>query len=231
MTTCPHCHRDAPLVYRGPLAYCTACGGVRTPLSGPSVNLAGKPLQMGGAVTRVVGWVVLLIGLATALGLWLLVGALATAAVAAAFAAPVALVALVAGLVLLRGGRSLRSSGEDTERATREQALLELAAHRGAITAGEAARSLGMDVAEADAMLTAMAKREPDRVAIDIDDQGRVWYRPARAAFFPGEPIDGARVGDRVRVGDGEAPRVADEAGAAEDETAGEREANRTMRR
>ena len=76
-----------------------------------------------------------------------------------------------------------------------------MAAHRGAITATEAARALGVGTAEADAMLTAMAKREPDRVAVDVDDQGVIWYRVSAG---PGEPIPRMRVageGDGVRVG------------------------------
>jgi len=191
---CPHCGRDAPIVYHGALPYCTACGGLRPPLSSPSVNLAGKPSKVGGTVAGVVGWIVLLVGLSTALGLGLLLYAVWTVAVALAIALPIVLVALVVGLVLVKGGRSLRRSGENTERTTREQALLGLAAHRGAVTAADAARALGVGVAEADAMLTALAKQEPERVAVDVDEQGLVWYRAV--------PAPGGDFGVRVRVGE-----------------------------
>ena len=104
---------------------------------------------------------------------------------------------LVIGIVLVRSGRSLSSSGVEAARTTREQALLAVAAHRGAVTAVEAARALGVGTAEADAMLTTLAKRDPDRVAVDVDDQGVVWYRVSAA---PGEPIPRIRVGDGPRV-------------------------------
>jgi hypothetical protein len=189
---CPHCGRDAPIVYRGALPCCTACGGVRAPLSSPSVNLAGKPSQVGGAVARVVGWLVLLAGLSLSLGFGLLVYALTTATVALAIALPIAIIALVTSAFLLLGGRTLRRAGDDTARTTRDQALLELAAHRGGVTASDAARALDVSVAEADGLLTSLAKREPDRVAMDIDDQGVVWFRPARPA--------GAAFEERLRV-------------------------------
>jgi len=193
---CPHCGQDAPIVYRGVVPHCTACGALRVPLSSPSVNLAGKSSRVGGTFARVLGWVVLVCGGSLALGIGLLALALQAGAVGLAFALPIAIVALVLGIALVRSGRSLSLSGVEAERSTREQALLSLAAHRGAVTAVEAARALGVGVAEADAMLTVLAKREPDRVAVDVDEQGVVWYRVSAA---PGEPIPRMRVG----VGDG----------------------------
>jgi hypothetical protein len=50
------------------------------------------------------------------------------------------------------------------------------------VTAVDAAHALGVGVAEADAMLTELAKREPDRLAVDVDDQGVVHYRIANIA-------------------------------------------------
>jgi hypothetical protein len=167
------------------------------------VNLAGKPSKVGGAVASAIGWLVLLVGFSTALGLGLLLYALLTVAVALAIALPIALFALVAGFVILKGGRTLSRSGADAERTTLEQALLALAAHRGAVTAADAARALGVGVEEADAMLTALAKREPERVAVDIDDQGAVWYRAANTA----EGFDArVRVAQNVRVGEKKEP-------------------------
>ena len=66
----------------------------------------------------------------------------------------------------------------------REQALLAVAARQGAVTAADAARALGIGVAEADESLTALAKRDPEHLAVDVDEQGVVWYRavaPVRA--------------------------------------------------
>jgi hypothetical protein len=58
--------------------------------------------------------------------------------------------------------------------------LLELVAHRGSVTAVDAAQALGVTAAQADAMLTDFAKRDPDRIAVDVDDQGVVRFRVAR---------------------------------------------------
>jgi hypothetical protein len=189
---CPSCGQEAPIVYRGVIPYCTACGALRTPLSSPSVNLAGQPSRVGGKFASVLGWLVLLFGGALALGIALLFLALGAAGVGLAIALPIAVVVLVLGIALVGSGRSLSQSGAQTGQSTRDQALLAMAAHRGAVTAVEAARALGIGAAEADAMLTTLAKREPDRVAVDVDDQGIVWYRVSAA---PGQPIPHVRVG------------------------------------
>jgi hypothetical protein len=191
---CPYCGRDAPIVYRGALPFCTACGRPRIPLSSPSINLAGKTSRLGGVVATIAGAVVLLVGLSIALGLGLLLNAIFTPAVGLAVALPIALVVLVVGVVLLGGGHSLRRSGAARERTTREQAMLALVAHRGGVTAVDAARALGVGVAEADAMLTALAKRDAEGVSVEVDDQGTVWYRAAGPS--------GEAFGRRVRVGE-----------------------------
>ena len=198
---CPHCGRDAPIVFRGAVPCCTACGGVRQPLSSPSVNLAGKPSKVGGAVASVIGWLVLIFGLSTALGLGLVLNLFFSSAFALAIALPVSLVTLVAGIVLLKGGRALSRSGADAEQSTRERALLELAAHRGSVTAADAARALGIPVNDADAALTTLAKREPERVAVDVDEYGVVRYRAVVGLDREVDPR--VRVAGNVRV-DGE---------------------------
>ena len=215
---CPHCGREAPIVYRGVVPYCTACGALRAPLSTPSINLAGKPSQVGAAVASVAGWLVLAVGLSVALGFGLLLWALFSGAVAAALALPFALIASIVGFALLRGGSSLRRSGADAEQATRDQALLSMAGHHGPVTAVDAARLLNVTVASADAMLTALAKREPERVAMDVDDQGVVWYRVARP-FSEGPPD----AQGHVRVGESDP----DPALTGEDDDLAERRARR----
>jgi hypothetical protein len=216
---CPHCGRDAPIVYRGVVPYCTACGALRAPLATPSINLAGKSSQMGGTVASVAGWLVLLVGMSIAAGLALLLWAIFSGVAAAVVALPIAVVTAVVGLLLLRGGSSLRRSGADAERATRDQALLAMAGHHGPVTAVDAARLLNVTVASADAMLTELAKREPERVALDVDDQGIVWYRLARPFSDAGSGTDG-----RVRIGD---PAEGADVLSAEDADLAERQVRR----
>ena len=219
---CPHCGRDAPIVYRGVVPYCTACGALRAPLATPSINLAGKPSRVGGTVASIAGWLVLLVGLSVALGLGLLLWAIFSGVVAVAVTMPLALITAVVGFVLLRSGRFLRRSGADAERATRDQALLSMAGHHGPVTAVDAARLLNVTVATADAMLTELAKRDPERIAVDVDDQGVVWYRLARP-FSEGTPTAGEREPEGVRVGEAGEP----DALSAEDDDLPERQVRR----
>ncbi len=180
MSPCPACGREAPIVYRGVVPYCTACGAFRAPLSTASVNLAGKPSRVGGTVASVAGGLILLVGGAVALGISLLFAAFHLVGVGLALASPFAVVSLVLGIVLVWRGGLLRRAGARTEQTTHEQALLELVAHRGTITATDAAVALGLGVAEADAKITALAKSQPERIAVDVDDDGIVRYRIAR---------------------------------------------------
>jgi hypothetical protein len=190
---CPQCGREAPLVYKGVVPYCAACGALRAPLSSAPFHLAGKPSKVGGTVASVAGWLVLLVGFSAALGLGLLLWAFLPGAVALAVALPLALITGGVGAALLRGGSSLRASGQAAEMATRDQALISMTAHNGPMTAVDAARMLNITVAAADAMLTELAKRDPERIAVDVDDQGIVWYRIAR-------PFDVAGQGGGIRV-------------------------------
>ncbi len=198
---CPHCGRDAPIVYRGIVPYCTACGGLRGPLTTASVNLAGKPAQVGGTVASVAGWLILLIGLSIGLGVALLFWAIFTLGVALAIALPFTLLSTGIGVALLRSGSTMRRTGADAERTTRDQALLGMAAHHGPVTAADAARLLGVPVGVADAMLTELAKREPERVALDVDDQGVIRYRVSRTATdvaFGADPVPHVRIDGRT---------------------------------
>jgi len=188
---CPACGQQAPIVYRGVVPYCTACGALRGPLTGPSINMAGRSSRVGGTFASVLGWLVLLIGGSTALGIAGVLAAIGLWGLGLAVAAPIALVAIVVGIVLVKSGRSLSTSGLKKAQDTRDQALLAMAAHKGSVTAEEAGRALGITTADADAMLTDLAKRDPERVAVDVDDQGGVWYRVAAA---PGQPLPRVRV-------------------------------------
>jgi hypothetical protein len=199
-------------VYRGVFAFCTSCGALRAPLAGPSVNLAGKPSKLGGAVATTAGWIVMLFGGSLALGVGTLFGAIFSLGVALSFSLPIAIVAGGIGLALLRGGKRLQQSGAHAERSTREQALLAMAGGgpasaggRYGVTALMAARGLGIPVDEVDAMLTALAKSDSDRMTVDLDDQGIIWYRST------GAPAPDSR---RVRVDGG----VRADAGAREEQ-------------
>jgi membrane protein implicated in regulation of membrane protease activity len=144
------------------------------------VNLAGQPSKVGGAVARVLGWLVLAGG-------WLVAAGLAAVAIVVAGAGsaapwilgvPVAVLATVLAWLLLRSGKELKASGDDAEVATKNQAMFALANTRGGVlTAWDVAHALGVGHGEADALLTRLAKEHPDYVAVDIDDNGTVLYR------------------------------------------------------
>lgn len=176
--SCPRCGRDAPVVQRGLMSYCTVCGAERLPLSAPAVNLAGEPSRIGGCLAKTVGWLVLGVGTSVAafLGLliaWLFPGSAASYVVSV----PIAILTLVFGGLLVFGGKRLKESGQDARRATQERALTSLAASRGGwLSARRAAHSLSMDLAEADALLTDMAKRRPDEVSVELDEDGQIRY-------------------------------------------------------
>jgi hypothetical protein len=208
---CPRCRQDAPTILRGLQTYCTACGAPRSITDAPdAVNVAGQPSQVGGTVARVMGWLALVGGLFVAL----LIGALFQAIFPAGIVGwvvgvPIALLTLILSLTLILGGRKLKESGEDRSRRAREQALFTLASrHRGVITVPDAARALSIPEAEADALLTTLAKNPDGRVVLEVDDSGRLLY------MFPQIATSGQRVNvppPKVRVASPwQEPRVVD---------------------
>lgn len=177
---CPNCRQNAPIVYRGVSATCTACGAPRMPLANTSVNLAGQPTKVGGTVTRVFGWIALVVGLLVGFGTLAACGGIFGFATAAPWVVsiPILLITLILSKVLLSGGRSLEKSGDERQKATRNHALFAMANTRGGVlTANEAAVALNLPPYEADKVLTAMAKEMSDHVSVDVNDDGVVLYR------------------------------------------------------
>ncbi len=153
-------------------------------LANTSVNLAGQSSKVGGQVTRVFGWIVLVLGSLLAAGAFAACSAIAGAGAAAPFilAVPLALVSWVLAYFLLKGGKSLEKSGEDRQKATRAQAVFALANTRGGmVTPADLAHAIGVSPKDADDMLTVMAKESPDHVSIEVDDNGTIYYRFAAA--------------------------------------------------
>ncbi len=197
---CPRCRQNAPIVYRGVAAYCTACGAPRMPLAASSVTLAGKGSKVGGAIARVFGWVVLVGGLSTGLlvaGIlqWILEGGVAGYVIGG----PIAFASLVFGYLLLRSGKSLERHGTGEEKGARTRAIFALAQNRGGmLSAMDVAQALDMPHAEADALLTDLAKTASDQVSLELDDSGGIYFR------FPS--FLGAWQGHGVRVDAGVSP-------------------------
>ncbi len=177
--TCPSCRRSAPIVYRGVLAYCTACGAPRMPLVAKSTTLAGKPSIIGGALTRVFGWIVLAGGAAFGLAMLGILQAIFPAGFAGwAVGLPIIFLSTLLGVLLLRSGKSLESTGVAEQRDTQVSAIFSLAEHnQNTVTAGLVGRALGMSAESADGLLTSLAKSNPDHVVLEVDDQGNVFYR------------------------------------------------------
>jgi hypothetical protein len=182
---CPYCRQDAPLVYRGVVPYCTACGQVRAPLTARSVNHAGKTQAVGGTVAHVIGWVIFGIGTALALGLGLLAYALFTVTAALVVFLPIEIVAATIGLLLVKGGQKLHRSGTLEQRGARVRAIMALAQTRGGIlTAIDVARATDIGPGDADALLTDLAKTQPELCTLEVDEQGQIFYRFANAPWL-----------------------------------------------
>jgi hypothetical protein len=195
---CPYCRKNAPIVYRGVVAYCTACGQPRAPLTDRSVNMAGQPSKVGGTVANIFGWLVIAGGLVTAL----LIGALFQAILPAGIFGWILGVVIALGSVgvggsLVYGGKSLKKSGVSVEKDTRERAIFSLAQNRGGVlTAFDVGAALGISAEQADAVLTEYAKKDSDRVRLEVDDAGAITF------VFPQHGWMGPRVGSADAASD-----------------------------
>ena len=189
---CSSCRQDVAPIVRGVRAYCTACGAQMPFLAAPeAVNVAGQPSKVGGGIVKALGWVAVTIGLFIALFFGFIAWALSTAIplyIGGFFAVLAAMVAIP----LLIAGRSLRRAGETREHDARERAVFSLAAQRrGMLDVPTVARALEIQEADADALLTELAKRPDGRVALEVDDNGNLTYvfRDLFAAAGPAQKV------------------------------------------
>lgn len=211
---CPHCRQNAPIIYRGVMAYCTACNGPRPPFSGKSLNLAGQGSMIGGTVANVFGWIALFGGLFLTFSVAWVLGWLFSMGAAIGVGVPLLLLTLVVSLPMLLGGKKLAKSGEATRQQARHEAIYALGLNRGgAVTPLDASRSLGITPAEADLELTAMSKQYPDYVSVEVDEAGQLFYRLAGV----GQP---APFGVKYRVEPDGRVRILDELSQARAEQA-----------
>jgi len=203
---CPHCQQSAPIVYKGVFAFCSACGQPRAPFSGKALAFAGKPSKLGGRVGRALGVLVLGFGLLLAAVLMLSLQLLWPAQnIGYALGLPVALVSMVVSALLLFASRRLGRAGADAERQAQLEALYALAVNRaGTLTSADAARSLQLDAAQVEALLSDLAKTQPDYVSLELDEEGQPFYLFSRAGARP-QPF-----GAKYRVGPEGKVRVAD---------------------
>jgi parvulin-like peptidyl-prolyl isomerase len=149
------------------------------PLVAKSTNLAGKASIIGGGLTRVAGWIVLAGGTAFGLAMLGILQALFPAGFAGwAVGGPIIAIAVTVGALLLRGGKSLESSGAAEQRDTHTSAIFQLAEHnQNTVTAEQVAAAIGISTASADELLTSLAKTQPEYVVLEVGEQGNVFYR------------------------------------------------------
>lgn len=195
------------MVVRGVRAYCTACGAPRSIVTAPeAVNIAGQPAKVGGTIAGTLGWAALVLGMGFALILGALAG-LVSGGAALWVGGFVLLCTLVVSVPLIAGGRKLQRAGEDRAREAHEHAVFALAAQRrGVLTVRDVARALSLREAEADVLLTDLARRQDGRVTLEVDDNGGLSY-----VFHDLRPAPSVRVAPvppRVRVA--APPRVID---------------------
>lgn len=175
---CPYCHQNAPIVYKGVFAHCSACDRPRAPFSGKALNYSGRAAKVGGSIGRVLGVAVLFAGLVLAIALFLFFQfLLPTATVGYAVGLPIAFVSVVASALLVFFGGRLRRSGTEAERETRIEALYALAVHRGGtLTVTDAARALRMELPQVERLLADLSQNQPEYVSLELDDEGQPFY-------------------------------------------------------
>jgi hypothetical protein len=174
------------------------------PLASTSVTLAGQGSKVGGAVARVFGWIVLVSGTLLSLGTWAACNAIAPESAAPyILGVPMAFLSWLVSYFLLKGGKQLEQSGVETEKQTRSQAVFALANLRGGmITPADLAQAIAVTPADADAILTNLAKEHHDQVNIEVDDNGVIFYRFNQAAWraIASNPANWERPRARVEV-------------------------------
>jgi len=104
--------------------------------------------------------------------------------------------------------RRLGRAGTEAERQARVEAVYALAVNRnGMLTTADAARSLQLDPASVEGLLSELAKTQPEHVSLEFDENGQTFYLFSRAGTRA-HPF-----GAKYRVGTEGRVRVADALG------------------
>lgn len=220
---CPSCSAIAAVRRRGSGYACVACGAPREVQPGTTILDEGRAsridaLSPGGVDPASRGVATLMRAMG---GMLVLAALVAGSAAALGPGAPVALLAAIAVILGIGGVASISSATrvEGAAKARRrrqlEQRLIALAdAKQGDVVATEAAKELGIGLADADALLTSMS--DGSRVAVEVDADGIVHY------VF--REIAAAKGGPRVRIDPAAAAKNEEEAIEAEAAARVERE-------
>jgi signal transduction histidine kinase len=184
---CSRCDALAPVIDRGGRLVCSACGADRQRLDGTVVVLESEVVR---AFERF-AWLPWLLGGATAAlsGAGLSVAALTAALSDGSFGTAFAVITTMVSLGLGAGGayatvRAKRRT-DSRRRFELEQRILGLAFnHEGVLTAADVSHELRVPLAEADAVLTELAKA--GRATLDVGEEGELRYgfpqaKPTRA--------------------------------------------------
>lgn len=222
-TLCPHCGRahygavcgacgqPAPTLVRGTQVVCAGCGAPRGPLAGVPLNMVGGAHRAGGIIATVLSVAVILTGIAAGGvvgGLIALVAGIfgKSMALGAGIGAGLAALGGAAGYLGLRGARALRTRGEAAREAAYEQSILAMAANRGgSVTTVEVSQNLGIQLRDADRLLTEMGRK--GRAMVEVNREGVLQYtfRDVRGGLLQATPHD--PTGVRISLGDKGAER------------------------
>lgn len=180
---CPHCHAIAGVRPSGSGYVCLACGGDRSLRPGTTIGsgaLAPVPVRRGGL--RLLGGAVLGGGVLAAAASTAIFGvSIVGVPLAIAFGG----LAMVAAVGLFRRAARLEDDALTSRRAARAAAAKGLLS-QGALTSKELAEALGVEVAEADAIASALAADDANGIVADVDETvGVLRFGPRYAVSLP----------------------------------------------
>jgi hypothetical protein len=152
-------------------------------------------VKLGGTVTAAVGWTVLAITILLSLIIGPAIGWLVGAMAGWIAGGGVAAVGIAIAVALVMGGRALQRTGDRAAFGAKRDAVFALARNQsGILRAGLVGTALGVPTAEADAFLTNLS-REPDSgVTLEVDHDGKLYYRFAGIAAEAPWPPPGVRL-------------------------------------
>ncbi len=198
---CKSCGQPAPTLLRGASVVCSGCGATRGPLAGVPLDMVGSAHRAGAAITVVLAWGMILAGLGVGAAVGVLVGLISGLVPALVAGALFGGIGGAAGALTLYGSRTLSRRGQEKHDAAMEQSVLAMATTRkGAVTTLQVAQNLGVTLAEADRVLSAMSQK--GRAFVEINSEGLLQYtfRDVRGALVGNIPMATASDGTRVRI-------------------------------
>lgn len=184
---CAHCQKDVPSVLQGIWPTCAACGRLRMPLAGESVQNVGRGRTIAGTLAKAGAFAIAMSGVFLAAAFALLGSVLlrrlgidpgSSNLIVGAITFAWASFMLVVSVAIWTLGKGLHRSAENARYLAHKLAM-ESVLKKQPLTIQAISQRLRLPEPEVEVQIARWMQEDPDALSMDLLDSGAIVYRPS----------------------------------------------------